>query len=471
MGAYRESLRDIPNGKGTKPAGYRHLPVRAAVLIALCQGQPLMADDFPAAMTQSGTLKPVQSEDVRMRDESIAIEATGREYAVEVEYTFVNEGRAQTVFMAFPNFEDPTAVIPIQDFRAFDGEKPLHVFTIEGDSGPLTLGRELEWGREFDTGPAPDGIGPRRRYECFRTTFAKGETKRIRNTYSQHMLFDYDHDMTHYHVYYVLRTGALWKGPIGSVRVSIELPKGALSRNLLVARAEHYCSDWVPFFGWCVLDSLAVSPGGYAVDGDRITMAFADLEPDFDISIRYPCALVRGAHASTTLRHAENRYAAENVIDADPATAWAEGAEGPGVGESVTVELANPCLIDSLSIRSGYCRDSVVFRNNARPRKIKLVFLGPRRNRCGVVEREPFPAAPPRNKFVFPERYDCGGDSGAVAQYDLADTMARQGLRLRRPMLAGEITVGILDVYEGDKYEDACISELTVHTTKVTQRP
>src|SRR5262245_8367880 len=76
--------------------------------------------------------------------------------------------------------------------------------------------------------------------------------------------------------------------------------------------------------------------------------------------------------ASSTLKDAKNRYAAEMVLDSDESTAWCEGKNGPGVGESLVIELSEPVLIDRVLITPMYAKSLETVSANNRVKKLVL---------------------------------------------------------------------------------------------------
>ena len=59
-------------------------------------------------------------------------------------------------------------------------------------------------------------------------------------------------------------------------------------------------------------------------------------------------------------------YVAENVSDGDPATAWVEGAGGPGVGESVRLDFDREVSVRRIRISPGYFKSPQLWRQNNR---------------------------------------------------------------------------------------------------------
>lgn len=75
--------------------------------------------------------------------------------------------------------------------------------------------------------------------------------------------------------------------------------------------------------------------------------------------------------------------AAGLAIDADPQTAWCEGAEGAGVGERLTVYLESPAVIESIRMKAGYQKDEERFTQNQAPTRLRV--LAADRSHAGVI--------------------------------------------------------------------------------------
>jgi len=61
------------------------------------------------------------------------------------------------------------------------------------------------------------------------------------------------------------------------------------------------------------------------------------------------------------------------AIDGDPKTAWCEGADGPGVGERLTVYLPEPATIEAIRLKAGYQKDTERFEQNSAPTVVTLL--------------------------------------------------------------------------------------------------
>ncbi len=179
------------------------------------------------------------------------------------------------------------------------------------------------------------------------------------------------------------------------------------------------------------------APKKPAATGDEDT----DIENESDFSERY------AAWAAM--------YSAQSVMDGDPATAWAEGAKGPGVGEVVVARIPEP---EGIGIMPGFQRSADLFARNARPRKVRVWLLAASRMDVGQYEN-----------YYY--------DVKALAFHDieLADAMGWQALPLPaaaappttmsggyegEPFTDWFVAVRVLSVYPGSRWEDCCISEI-----------
>ena len=90
----------------------------------------------------------------------------------------------------------------------------------------------------------------------FDVNFKKNETKTIEVTYDAIPAGGY--------FLYVLKTGALWKGPIGTLDITLTFPYEAVSPNV-----------------------LSVTPSGYTVQGNKILYQLKNFEPTTNIEVEF----------------------------------------------------------------------------------------------------------------------------------------------------------------------------------------
>lgn len=73
-----------------------------------------------------------------------------------------------------------------------------------------------------------------------------------------------------------------------------------------------------------------------------------------------------------------NLYQPVKVFDEHTNTGWLEKAAGPGIGESVTIGLEEPILVDTIKVRPGYF-DERYWQQNNRVKKLEVVLDGAKR--------------------------------------------------------------------------------------------
>ena len=107
---------------------------------------------------------------------------------------------------------------------------------------------------------------------------------------------------------------------------------------------------------------------------------------------------------------------------------WVEGAKGNGINETISIEFNNP--VYSFSILNGYAdvQNMKLFKENSRVKKLKVEDL--------------------TNKLEYTMAFE--------------DKVYFNYLELSKP--SNSIKLTILEVYEGTKYQDTCISALIENT-------
>lgn len=142
------------------------------------------------------------------------------------------------------------------------------------------------------------------------------------------------------------------------------------------------------------------------------------------------------ATASSFLESNWNKYQ-ENyhptyVLDDDPKTAWVEGAEGDGVGESLTVRVSSlrQARAVRLVLTPGYQKSKDLFAANGFPTKVELVV---RDATDGVTAKQDLTLAPKWG----PQTFDVPVKGGVAS-----------------------MTLTLREVKPGTKYKDTCVSDL-----------
>lgn len=122
-------------------------------------------------------------------------------------------------------------------------------------------------------------------------------------------------------------------------------------------------------------------------------------------------------------------YTVEKAFDNDMSTCWSEGVDGYGVGESITISFDDVYEIGELSLWNGLCTSEDLFYKNSRLHNITVVLSD-------------------GNQYDF----ECsdGWDS------------RHNSFSFGENIETSSLTIIIQSVYEGDKYQDTCISEISV---------
>lgn len=130
----------------------------------------------------------------------------------------------------------------------------------------------------------------------------------------------------------------------------------------------------------------------------------------------------------------EENYHPNYVLDDDPKTAWVEGVEGDGVGESLTIPLSTlwSARAVRLVIFNGYQKSAALLGANAAPKQLTVTVHGP------------------------------GGVETARQQLSLERKMGPQSFDI--PVSGGltDVVLTLDSVHPGAKYGDTCLSDVQV---------
>lgn len=125
----------------------------------------------------------------------------------------------------------------------------------------------------------------------------------------------------------------------------------------------------------------------------------------------------------------EYLYPPINIFDGDFATVWCEAEKnGPGIGESITVEFSQPVSFDEIQIVNGFVYKDYYAKNN----RVKSILLTQTANRH------------------FQQK-----------EYTLKDNVQNwQSISFALPQTAQTLTIKLTDVYKGNKYDDTCLADI-----------
>lgn len=118
----------------------------------------------------------------------------------------------------------------------------------------------------------------------------------------------------------------------------------------------------------------------------------------------------------------------ERTVDGSLSTAWVEGIDGSGVGESISFTFDQTYLVSGMHINAGYQKSEELYWMNARPASLTLTF-----------------------------------SDGTQQTVLLRDVNAGQDITFDAPVETQSIRLTIASLYEGTTYADTVISEVSFY--------
>jgi hypothetical protein len=167
--------------------------------------------------------------------------------------------------------------------------------------------------------------------------------------------------------------------------------------------------------------NLFAGTGDYGVWRRPLSEMVTGVEDDFS---EVPANIIVSSQLIERNRPSD-AYKAENMTDGNIATAWAEGAEGAGIGEWIKFGFDTPKKIKAIKILAGYAKTETVYFNNNRVKEMKVIF-----------------------------------SDGEAQTANLTDSKDFQRILIDRDRPTQFVKLEIRDVYHGRKFDDTCISEI-----------
>jgi hypothetical protein len=136
---------------------------------------------------------------------------------------------------------------------------------------------------------------------------------------------------------------------------------------------------------------------------------------------------IADATQSSYLNTGSGVYTVMSAIDGNTDTSWQEGVDGDGIGEYILLAFDQSCSVEYISLKLGNWRDAEHFAANNRPQRLT---------------------------------FELGGETYT---YDFPDEQREFILHFKNPVLAENLRITVDGVYNGDKWNDTCISEVAVY--------
>ena len=153
-------------------------------------------------------------------------------------------------------------------------------------------------------------------------------------------------------------------------------------------------------------------------------------------------------YATSSLpRDAYGFYGASNLDDDDIGTAWSEGVPGPGLGQWIAI--ASKDSFTAVVVNNGYCKDLRGWENNNRVKQARIRVYA-------FTRPEPTSVRVGKNKVEYVVEFD---DKYEDAFWQVWDGITGISPKEYTSYL---FILEILDVYRGKKYDDTCISNISL---------
>jgi hypothetical protein len=357
---------------------------------------------------------------VTIEDENLTIDLHQEFAAVEVRYRMKNTGGQVDQDFFFPverwaesEDEAGNTRVDLEDYTISADGTDLKFDTVDAKGAKPKAEKEAYWG-EFKPGV--------RLWKKSSIPFAQGQTRevvvRYRSPYAanQSGVSD-DYHSEDMYLRYSLSPAATWKGPIGKGKItvnylhprpeeiSITRPKDRFKKinetqfvwefqNLKPTLADdmkivvHPAHDTYPARGEYAASyedrkfrsDYVVEKNHYFVQHtDYDAVASSTRSPD-PAPARSPSPTAtpsppESESASAAEEERERNYDVNNIKGLDWGTTWAEGVEGDGIGESITLTVHHPLPLDAIMVMPGVrSEDKTVWTKNNRVAELEITL-------------------------------------------------------------------------------------------------
>jgi hypothetical protein len=354
-----------------------------------------------------------RSTNVTILDEKLVIDLHEEFAAVEVRYRMRNTGGAVEQDFFFP----------VERWAESDGETGGNTVT-DLDGYVITAdATELKWENVDAKGEKPKPVvdphwgefkPATRIWKKSHIPFGEGQTREVLIRYhspyaaNQSSVSEDGHSEAAY-FRYSLSPAATWKGPIGKGKVTVNLLNPRPEEVIISKPKDRFKKITATQFTWDFHDlkptladdmKIVAHPAydtyeaprsqddrehprfraDYVVQSDRYFLQHSDYD----------------ATASSTLKpDGEHKYDAENIKGLESYQTWAEGVEGDGVGESITLNVHRSLPLDAIMIMPGYrAENAELWAKNNRVAQLEVTLNGEHTFVATIPDEkfsEPFP--------------------------------------------------------------------------------
>lgn len=446
----------------------RSVPIVSSLLLLLTSSSLLGnggAWQTGVPMTGNGAASDQKkTTNVTIENEKLTIDLHQEFAAVEVRYRMKNTGG-----QVEQNF-----FFPVERWAPSDGEDAgTAKLDLEG-YGITADGAELKFDNVDAKGEKPKAEKDSHGWGDFQPAtrlwkksvipFAQGQTREIVIRYhsdyaaNQNGVSDDSHS-TEMYLRYSLSPAATWKGPIGKGKITVTCLHPRPEEMSIAKPKDRFKkisdSQWVWEFQNLkptLADDMKIvahpAHDSYYFRHEKPESTPAESENESSFRADY---VVVGNHyflehtdyaataSSTLATQGEHEYGVDHIKKLDSSSTWAEGVEGDGIGENITLDVHRALPLDAIMIMPGYqADDATLWTKNNRVAELEITLNG----------EHTFSAAIPDEKFN--ELYPI-----PVRGY-------------AKPVKSVKLT--IKKVHRGTSARDTCISRLELRG-KLSQKP
>jgi len=152
------------------------------------------------------------------------------------------------------------------------------------------------------------------------------------------------------------------------------------------------------------------------------------------------------------------KYGAINLGDNNSNTCWAEGTEGDGVGEYIYMTI--PKNIRGIRIRNGFQKSESIYKANNRPKKIEIELMACFMPSGFVTETHVGFAISQPLVSLTKKLDDKLGYQDVILDFDWNNLYKKIAGNNNFDKDRFILKITIKDIYKGNKWNDACISDI-----------
>jgi hypothetical protein len=178
--------------------------------------------------------------------------------------------------------------------------------------------------------------------------------------------------------------------------------------------------------------------------------------------------------SSYLTQQGKNIYTPSCAWDGKDYTAWTEGVKDNGSGEWIgfVVKTRARETLRILKIKNGYQKNQTIYKANNRIKKIRIYFFNsePSKDEIKKVTSK----WQTKEDTPYSDKYFNSDDEEVkvyVREKRLRDRMGWQNIYLQDTQQSAKyIVLQIISTYKGKKYNDTCISEISITTKRSKQK-